>query len=117
MRSFLWTTISVKFPHLFLIGYNYRRLDGSVRAEERFAAVNRFQANSDIFCFLLSTRAGGLGLNLTAADTVIFLDSDFNPQNDIQAAARCHRIGQMKFVLENVRDSKNLLNFEYQALI
>ncbi|OZC06662.1 helicase protein [Onchocerca flexuosa] len=55
-----------------------------------------FKANSDIFCFLLSTRAGGVGLNLTAADTVIFLDSDFNPQSDIQAAARCHRIGQMK---------------------
>ncbi|VDK81836.1 unnamed protein product [Onchocerca ochengi] len=82
--------------YLVYKGYNYRRLDGSVRAEERFAAINRFQANSDIFCFLLSTRAGGLGLNLTAADTVIFLDSDFNPQNDIQAAARCHRIGQMK---------------------
>ncbi|MCP9264270.1 hypothetical protein DINM_022310 [Dirofilaria immitis] len=49
--------------------YNYQRLDGSVRAEERFSAVNRFQVNSDIFCFLLSTRAGGLGLNLTAGDT------------------------------------------------
>ncbi|EJW87399.1 hypothetical protein WUBG_01691 [Wuchereria bancrofti] len=82
--------------NFFLIGYNYQRLDGSVRAEERFAAVNHFQTNSDIFCFLLSTRAGGLGLNLTGGDTVIFLDSDFNPQNDIQAAARCHRIGQTK---------------------
>lgn len=85
----------------FLTGYNYQRLDGSVRAEERFAAVNRFQTSSDIFCFLLSTRAGGLGLNLTAGDTVIFLDSDFNPQNDIQAAARCHRIGQTRFALGN----------------
>ncbi|VBB29875.1 unnamed protein product [Acanthocheilonema viteae] len=74
--------------YLVYKGYNYRRLDGCVRAEERFAAVNRFQTNSDIFCFLLSTRAGGLGLNLTAGDTVIFLDSDFNPQSDIQAAAR-----------------------------
>lgn len=82
-----------------LLGYDYQRLDGSVRAEERFAAVNRFQTSSDIFCFLLSTRAGGIGLNLTAGDTVIFLDSDFNPQNDIQAAARCHRIGQTKFAL------------------
>ncbi|VDO46797.1 unnamed protein product [Onchocerca flexuosa] len=88
--------------YLVYKGYNYQRLDGSVRAEERFAAINRFQANSDIFCFLLSTRAGGVGLNLTAADTVIFLDSDFNPQSDIQAAARCHRIGQMKFVLGNI---------------
>ncbi|VDN28567.1 unnamed protein product [Gongylonema pulchrum] len=76
--------------------YSYQRLDGSVRAEERFAAINRFQGDPETFCFLLSTRAGGLGLNLTGADTVIFLDSDFNPQNDIQAAARCHRIGQTK---------------------
>lgn len=82
--------------YLIYKGYNYQRLDGSVRAEERFAAIDCFQDNPDIFCFLLSTRAGGLGLNLTGADTVIFLDSDFNPQNDIQAAARCHRIGQTK---------------------
>uniref|UniRef100_A0A0R3RLH1 Helicase n=1 Tax=Elaeophora elaphi TaxID=1147741 RepID=A0A0R3RLH1_9BILA len=88
--------LDIAQDYLVYKGYNYRRLDGSVRAEERFAAVNRFQTNSDIFCFLLSTRAGGLGLNLTAGDTVIFLDSDFNPQNDIQAAARCHRIGQTK---------------------
>ncbi|EFO24199.2 hypothetical protein LOAG_04289 [Loa loa] len=88
--------LDIAQDYLIYKGYNYRRLDGSVRAEERFVAVNRFQTNSEIFCFLLSTRAGGLGLNLTAGDTVIFLDSDFNPQNDIQAAARCHRIGQMK---------------------
>uniref|UniRef100_A0A1I8JS02 Helicase n=1 Tax=Macrostomum lignano TaxID=282301 RepID=A0A1I8JS02_9PLAT len=64
-----------------------RTLDGSVRGEERFLAT---------FVFLLSTRAGGVGLNLVSADTVIFVDSDFNPQNDLQAAARVHRIGQTR---------------------
>lgn len=74
-------------------GYSYERLDGSVRGEERNLAVKNF-SSKDVFVFLLSTKAGGVGLNLTAADTVIFMDSDFNPQNDLQAAARCHRIGQ-----------------------
>ncbi|XP_024135189.1 chromodomain-helicase-DNA-binding protein 1-like [Oryzias melastigma] len=74
-------------------GYSYERLDGSVRGEERNLAVKNF-STKDIFVFLLSTKAGGVGINLTAADTVIFVDSDFNPQNDLQAAARCHRIGQ-----------------------
>ncbi|XP_062251847.1 chromodomain-helicase-DNA-binding protein 1-like [Platichthys flesus] len=74
-------------------GYSYERLDGSVRGEERNLAVKNFN-RKDVFIFLLSTKAGGVGLNLTAADTVIFMDSDFNPQNDLQAAARCHRIGQ-----------------------
>uniref|UniRef100_A0A8D3BBQ4 Chromodomain-helicase-DNA-binding protein 1-like n=1 Tax=Scophthalmus maximus TaxID=52904 RepID=A0A8D3BBQ4_SCOMX len=74
-------------------GYSYERLDGSVRGEERNLAVKNF-SSKDIFIFLLSTKAGGVGLNLTAADTVIFMDTDFNPQNDLQAAARCHRIGQ-----------------------
>ena len=76
--------------------YTYERLDGSVRGEERYLAVNNFNKNDDTFVFLLSTRAGGVGLNLTSADTVIFFDSDFNPQNDIQASARAHRIGQVK---------------------
>ncbi|BFZ16162.1 hypothetical protein BsWGS_19201 [Bradybaena similaris] len=75
-------------------GYTYERLDGSVRGEERFLAVQNFNANDETFVFLLSTKAGGQGLNLTSADTVIFVDSDFNPQNDLQAAARAHRIGQ-----------------------
>ncbi|CAF1178368.1 unnamed protein product, partial [Didymodactylos carnosus] len=76
--------------------YTYERLDGSVRSEERFLAVNNFNKNEDTFIFLLSTKAGGVGLNLTAADTVIFYDSDFNPQNDLQAADRAHRIGQTR---------------------
>ncbi|XP_037530300.1 chromodomain-helicase-DNA-binding protein 1-like [Nematolebias whitei] len=74
-------------------GYSYERLDGSVRGEERNLAVKNF-SSKEIFVFLLSTKAGGVGMNLTAADTVIFVDSDYNPQNDLQAAARCHRIGQ-----------------------
>jgi len=78
-------------------GFSYERLDGSVRSEERYACISRFNsAERASFCFLLSTRAGGQGLNLVAADTVVFLDSDFNPQNDLQAAARVHRIGQTR---------------------
>uniref|UniRef100_A0A8C3C8U1 Chromodomain helicase DNA binding protein 1 like n=1 Tax=Cairina moschata TaxID=8855 RepID=A0A8C3C8U1_CAIMO len=76
-------------------GYSYERLDGSVRGEERHLAIKNF-GQQPIFVFLLSTRAGGVGMNLTAADTVIFADSDFNPQNDLQAIARAHRIGQHK---------------------
>uniref|UniRef100_A0AAA9SHV9 Chromodomain-helicase-DNA-binding protein 1-like n=1 Tax=Bos taurus TaxID=9913 RepID=A0AAA9SHV9_BOVIN len=78
-------------------GYSYERVDGSVRGEERHLAIKNF-GQQPIFTFLLSTRAGGVGMNLTAADTVIFFDSDFNPQNDLQAAARAHRIGQNKSV-------------------
>ncbi|CAL8255432.1 unnamed protein product [Merluccius merluccius] len=76
-------------------GYSYERLDGSVRGEERNLAIKNF-SSQDVFVFLLSTKAGGVGMNLTAADTVVFMDSDFNPQNDLQAAARCHRIGQTR---------------------
>nr|XP_020670757.1 chromodomain-helicase-DNA-binding protein 1-like isoform X2 [Pogona vitticeps] len=76
-------------------GYSYERLDGSVRGEERHLAIKNF-GQEPIFVFLLSTRAGGVGMNLTAADTVVFVDSDFNPQNDLQATARAHRIGQNK---------------------
>ncbi|XP_056316116.1 chromodomain-helicase-DNA-binding protein 1-like [Danio aesculapii] len=76
-------------------GYSYERLDGSVRGEERNLAIKNF-STKDVFIFLLSTKAGGVGMNLTAADTVIFVDGDFNPQNDLQAAARAHRIGQTR---------------------
>ncbi len=77
-------------------GYTYERLDGSVRGEERYLAIQNFNADAETFIFLLSTRAGGQGLNLVGADTVLFVDSDFNPQNDLQAAARAHRIGQTR---------------------
>ncbi|KAJ8260376.1 hypothetical protein GJAV_G00181410 [Gymnothorax javanicus] len=79
--------------------YTYERIDGRVRGNLRQAAIDRFcKTDSDRFVFLLCTRAGGLGINLTAADTCIIFDSDWNPQNDLQAQARCHRIGQSKAV-------------------
>jgi hypothetical protein len=75
--------------------WTYERLDGSIRGLERSAALERFNApDSNRFIFLLTTRAGGVGLNLASADTVIIFDSDWNPQQDMQAQARAHRIGQ-----------------------
>ncbi|GBP42676.1 Putative DNA helicase Ino80 [Eumeta japonica] len=78
--------------------HKYMRLDGSSKISARRDMVADFQARSDIFAFLLSTRAGGLGINLTAADTVIFYDSDWNPTVDQQAMDRAHRLGQTKQV-------------------
>ncbi|XP_074643398.1 chromatin-remodeling ATPase INO80-like [Tubulanus polymorphus] len=78
--------------------HTYIRLDGSSKISDRRDMVADFQARSDIFVFLLSTRAGGLGINLTAADTVIFYDSDWNPTVDQQAMDRAHRLGQTKQV-------------------
>lgn len=79
--------------------YPFERIDGRIRGNLRQAAIDRFsKPDSDRFVFLLCTKAGGLGINLTAADTVIIYDSDWNPQNDLQAQARCHRIGQQKMV-------------------
>ncbi|KAG7391581.1 choline dehydrogenase 7 [Phytophthora boehmeriae] len=81
--------------YLRYMGYLYERLDGNIRGNDRQAAVDRFvKPEYKRFVMLLSTKAGGLGLNLTAADTVIIFDSDWNPQNDLQAQARAHRIGQ-----------------------
>lgn len=74
--------------------YKYERIDGSVTGNQRQRAIDSFNSNPDVFIFLLCTRAGGTGLNLTAGNTVIIYDSDWNPQNDAQAQARCHRIGQ-----------------------
>ncbi|KAI3387418.1 hypothetical protein SNEBB_000949 [Seison nebaliae] len=75
--------------------YKYVRLDGSIKVETRAELLKKFnEKNSQYFIFLLSTRAGGLGLNLQAADTVIIFDSDWNPQQDLQAQDRAHRIGQ-----------------------
>lgn len=81
---------------LALIGVPYLRLDGSTKAEMRQVMVDRFNTDERIPCMILSTRSGGIGLNLTGADTVIFYDSDWNPTMDLQAQDRCHRIGQMK---------------------
>ncbi|XP_073031060.1 protein CHROMATIN REMODELING 19 isoform X1 [Primulina eburnea] len=81
---------------LDVIGVTYRRLDGSTQVTERQTIVDTFNKDTSIFACLLSTRAGGQGLNLTGADTVIIHDMDFNPQIDRQAEDRCHRIGQTK---------------------
>eukprot|EP00468_Gymnochlora_sp_CCMP2014_P007575 CAMPEP_0167764002 /NCGR_PEP_ID=MMETSP0110_2-20121227/13751_1 /TAXON_ID=629695 /ORGANISM="Gymnochlora sp., Strain CCMP2014" /LENGTH=1326 /DNA_ID=CAMNT_0007651279 /DNA_START=156 /DNA_END=4136 /DNA_ORIENTATION=+ len=79
--------------------YKFERLDGGVTGNDRQRAIDRFcRPGSNRFVFLLSTRAGGVGLNLTQADTVIIFDIDWNPQQDMQAQARCHRIGQKKGV-------------------
>lgn len=70
----------------------------SVLFYSRQSLIDEFSSDSSIFVFILSTRAGGLGINLTAADTVIIHDIDFNPYNDKQAEDRCHRMGQTKVV-------------------
>lgn len=75
---------------------SYFRMDGSTSIQDRKFMVDEYQTNPNIFAFLLSTRAGGLGINLIAADTVIFYDIDWNPTMDEQATDRAHRIGQTK---------------------
>ncbi|XP_059655235.1 protein CHROMATIN REMODELING 19 isoform X2 [Cornus florida] len=81
---------------LEVIGVTYRRLDGSTQVADRQTIVDTFNNDTSIFACLLSTRAGGQGLNLIGADTVVIHDMDFNPQIDRQAEDRCHRIGQTK---------------------
>ena len=80
--------------------YNYCRIDGTTAHEDRIAAIDDYnKPGSDKFIFLLTTRAGGLGINLTSADIVVLYDSDWNPQADLQAMDRAHRIGQTKQVV------------------
>ena len=79
--------------------FSYLRLDGSSKISHRKELVDEWQNNKDVFIFILSTRAGGVGINLTAADTVIFYDSDWNPTVDQQAMDRAHRLGQKKDVM------------------
>ncbi|KAG2009046.1 SNF2-family ATP dependent chromatin remodeling factor snf21 [Coprinopsis cinerea AmutBmut pab1-1] len=80
-------------------GYKYCRIDGGTAHEDRIAAIDEYnKPGSDKFIFLLTTRAGGLGINLTTADIVVLYDSDWNPQADLQAMDRAHRIGQTKQV-------------------
>lgn len=82
------------------LGLLHRRLDGSMSSHEKQKRIDEFNApNSPYFAFLLSTRSGGVGINLATADTVIIMDPDFNPHQDIQALSRAHRIGQKKKVL------------------
>ncbi|KAF8058773.1 SNF2 family N-terminal domain-containing protein [Lyophyllum atratum] len=79
-------------------GYLYLRLDGATKIEDRQYITERFNADPRIFCFIASSRSGGVGINLTGADTVVFYDSDFNPQMDRQCEDRAHRIGQIRDV-------------------
>mmetsp|Transcript_23092 Transcript_23092/g.34674 ORF Transcript_23092/g.34674 Transcript_23092/m.34674 type:complete len:198 (-) Transcript_23092:18-611(-) len=91
--------------------YNFLRLDGQTDISERQNLIDKFNSDDSIPIFLLSTRAGGMGINLTAADTCIIHDLDFNPFNDLQAEDRCHRIGQkrpvtiIKMITEKTVDS------------
>ncbi|KAK5945064.1 putative DNA helicase ino80 [Knufia obscura] len=90
--------IDLMEEYLTYRNYKYCRLDGSTKLEDRRDTVHDFQTRPEIFIFLLSTRAGGLGINLTSADTVIFYDSDWNPTIDSQAMDRAHRLGQTRQV-------------------
>lgn len=82
-----------------LRGWNVCRIDGSVPQDSRRQQIYDFNNDASYNLFLLSTRAGGQGINLASADTVILFDSDFNPQQDLQAQDRCHRIGQTRPVI------------------
>ncbi|CDF88600.1 BN860_14048g1_1 [Zygosaccharomyces bailii CLIB 213] len=99
--------------YCYLRDYEYCRIDGSTTHEDRIEAIDDFnKPESDKFVFLLTTRAGGLGINLVTADTVVLYDSDWNPQADLQAMDRSHRIGQKKqvhvyrFVTESAIEEK-----------
>ncbi|XP_046824794.1 lymphoid-specific helicase-like [Vespa crabro] len=97
--STMTTILDVIEDYLSLRDYKYVRLDGINKLEERSINIKKFNTDPELFLFLISTKAGGTGLNLAAADTVIIYDSDWNPQVDIQAMARCHRIGQTRPVV------------------
>uniref|UniRef100_H3C664 Proliferation-associated SNF2-like protein n=1 Tax=Tetraodon nigroviridis TaxID=99883 RepID=H3C664_TETNG len=97
--SQMTSILDILMDYCFLRGFQYSRLDGSMTFADREENITKFSKDPQVFLFLLSTRAGGLGINLTAADTVIIFDSDWNPQADLQAQDRCHRIGQTKPVV------------------
>uniref|UniRef100_A0A8C8D217 Helicase, lymphoid specific n=1 Tax=Oncorhynchus tshawytscha TaxID=74940 RepID=A0A8C8D217_ONCTS len=97
--SQMTSILDILMDYCYLRGYQYSRLDGSMAYPDREENMTKFSSDPEVFLFLLSTRAGGLGINLTAADTVIIFDSDWNPQADLQAQDRCHRIGQTKPVV------------------
>jgi SWI/SNF-related matrix-associated actin-dependent regulator of chromatin subfamily A containing DEAD/H box 1 len=84
---------------LHLNNYKFCRLDGSTAIDTRQDLIDEFNTSSDLFVFLLSTRAGGMGINLTSANVVILHDIDYNPFNDKQAEDRCHRVGQTRYLI------------------
>ncbi|CAL1577765.1 unnamed protein product [Knipowitschia caucasica] len=110
--SQMTSILDLLMDYCYLRDFHYSRLDGSMAYADREENIAKFFKDPEVFLFLLSTRAGGLGINLTAADTVIIFDSDWNPQADLQAQDRCHRIGQTKpvvvyrFVTANTIDQK-----------
>ncbi|CAB3403479.1 unnamed protein product [Caenorhabditis bovis] len=97
-------------------GYQYKRLDGQTPVMERQEMINEFNVSKDLFIFLLSTKAGGLGINLTSANHIIIHDIDFNPYNDKQAEDRCHRMGQLKPVFVTRLVSKRTVEVGMLAL-
>ncbi|CAG9858445.1 unnamed protein product [Phyllotreta striolata] len=108
--STLVMTLDLIEEMMLIRDYTYRRLDGGQRIAEREENIDSFNNDPDVFAFLLSTGAGGLGLNLTGADTVIFFDRHWNPQVDIQAQDRCHRINQTKPVMVYTLVSRNTID-------
>uniref|UniRef100_A0A6A7FRK7 SWI/SNF-related matrix-associated actin-dependent regulator of chromatin subfamily A containing DEAD/H box 1 homolog n=1 Tax=Hirondellea gigas TaxID=1518452 RepID=A0A6A7FRK7_9CRUS len=88
--------LNIVEEYMRIRGYKFLRLDGQTPVTERQDMIDQFNEDGEIFVFLLSTRAGGLGINLTSANTVILHDIDFNPYNDRQAEDRCHRVGQTR---------------------
>jgi len=113
--------MNIMEDYMRLRAMQYLRLDGSTKSEERSDLLGLFNApNSPYFCFLLSTRAGGLGLNLQTADTVIIFDSDWNPHQDLQAQDRAHRIGQknevriLRLISSNSVEEKILERAQYK---
>jgi len=101
-RALIFTQMSkmldILEQFLNLNSHTYLRLDGGTGVDKRQRLMDKFNADDKIFCFILSTRSGGLGINLTGADSVIFYDSDWNPAMDAQAQDRAHRIGQTRDV-------------------
>lgn len=113
--------MNIMEDYLRLRGMQYLRLDGATKADDRSELLRLFNApDSPYFCFLLSTRAGGLGLNLQTADTVIIYDSDWNPHQDLQAQDRAHRIGQknevriLRLITSNSVEEKILERANYK---
>lgn len=102
--------LNILEDYCYLKNFEYSRLDGSYGFEQRQEQIDTFNNDKNTFLFLLSTRAGGLGINLVAADTVIIFDSDWNPQCDLQAQDRCHRIGQVKPVVVYRLVSRNTID-------
>lgn len=122
------TVLNILEDYCRFKGYKYCRIDGETLIEDRDSQISDFVSpESDHFIFLLSTRAGGLGINLATADTVILYDSDWNPQVDLQAMDRAHRIGQKRpvnvyrLICENTIEEKiierQLIKLKWDCLV